>query len=65
MSRKTVDHLFGGGYTSIDKIVQVDKRKFKEDMKSHFDRIGVKPSGFIDLEGITEWAKTIPKIVEI
>lgn len=65
MNRKTVDHLFGGGYNSLDKIVQVDKRKFKEDMKSHFDRIGLKLSGFIDLDGIAEWAKTIPKIVEI
>jgi len=65
MSRKTVDHLFGGGYDNIDKIAQADTRKFREDMKSYFDRIGVKLSGFIELEGIVEWAKTIPKIVEI
>ncbi|UCD26340.1 MAG: DUF4332 domain-containing protein [Candidatus Bathyarchaeota archaeon] len=64
MSRKTVNHLCAGGYDSVDKLVQAESGKVIEDMKAYFDKIGVKLSGFIDLKGITHWAKTIPKIVE-
>jgi len=66
MSTKTVNHLFGGGYNSINKIAQADVTKLKEDMKSYFDKRGMKLSkSFIELEGLVEWAKTVPKIVEI
>jgi len=63
-NRKTVKHLFSCGYGSIAKLAQTDSEKMIEDMKSYFDRIGVKLSGFIDLKGIAQWAKTIPIVVE-
>lgn len=66
MSRKTVSHLFGGGYNSINKITQADVGKLKDDMKLYFDKRGMRLSrSFIELEGLVEWAKTVPKIVEI
>jgi hypothetical protein len=63
-NRKTVKHLLAGGYDSVAKLAQTDSEKMMEDMKSHFDRIGIKLSGFIDLKGIARWARTIPAVVE-
>ena len=63
-NRKTVKHLGLGGYDSLEKLAQTDSSKMIEDMKSYFSTIGVKLAGFIDLEGIQQWARTIPKIVE-
>ena len=63
-NRKTVKHLFVGGYTSIAQLAKADSEKMIEDMKSYFGRLGVKLSGFIDLKGIAQWAKTMPIIVE-
>jgi len=66
MSRKTVNHLCDGGYDSVEKLAKADIGKLKEDMKSYFDKMGMRLSrSFIDLEGLIEWAKTVPKIVEI
>lgn len=64
-NRRTVKHLFAGGYDSVNKLACTDSEKLVEDMKSYFGRIGVKLSGFIDLKGITQWARAMPKIVEI
>lgn len=63
-NRKTVKHLSAGGYDSVAKLAQTDSEKIIDDMKSYFDRIGVKLSGFIDLKGIAQWAKTVPIVVE-
>ena len=63
-NRKTVKHLFAGGYDSVAKIVQTDSEKMIEDMKSYFNRIGVKVSGFIDLKGIAQWVKNMPIVVK-
>lgn len=63
-NRKTVKHLFAGGYDSLAKLAQTDSEKIMEDMKLYFNRIGVKLSGFIDLKGIAQWARTMPIIVE-
>ena len=63
-NRKTVKHLFAGGYDSIAQLAKGDSEKMIEDMKSYFDRKGVKLSGFIDLKGIAQWAKTVPIVVE-
>jgi len=63
-NRKTVKHLFAGGYNSIAQLAKGDSEKMIEDMKSYFDRRGVKLSGFIDLKGIAQWAKTMPIIVK-
>ncbi|MFX0116719.1 MAG: DUF4332 domain-containing protein, partial [Candidatus Hodarchaeota archaeon] len=62
-NRKTVKHLFAGGYNSVAKIAQTDTEKLMEDMKSYFEKLGVKLSGFIDLRGIARWAKTMPQLL--
>ena len=41
-NRKTVKHLWAGGYNSVAKLAQTDSEKMIEDMKSYFDGIGVK-----------------------
>jgi len=63
-NRKTVKHLCLGGYDSIEKIAQTDSSQMIDSMQSYFGKIGVKPTGFIDLEGIQRWANTIPRVVE-
>jgi hypothetical protein len=63
-NRKTVKHLLARGYDSVAKLAQTDPEKMIEDMKSYFDRIEVKLSGFIDLKGIARWAKTTPIVVK-
>lgn len=63
-NRKTVKHLLAGGYDSVAKIAQTDPEIIIEDMRSYFERIGVKLTGFIDLKGIAQWARTIPVVVE-
>jgi len=63
-NRKTVKHLCLGGYNSIEKLARTDPSEMIKDMESYFRRLGVRPAGFIDLKGIAQWAKTIPKIVE-
>jgi hypothetical protein len=63
-NRKTVKHLLAGGYGSVAKLARTDSERIIEDMKSHFDRIEAKLSRFIDLEGIAQWARTIPIVVE-
>ncbi len=63
-NRKTVKHLLAGGYGSVAKLAQTDSVRIIEDMRSYFEGIGVKLSGFIDLEGIAQWARTIPVVVQ-
>lgn len=63
-NRKTVKHLFAGGYNCIAQLAKGDSEKMIEDMSSYFDRKRVKLSGFIDLKGIAQWAKTIPIVIE-
>jgi hypothetical protein len=63
-NRKTVKHLLAGGYYRVAKLAQTDSKKIVDDMRSYFERIGVKTSGFIDLEGIAQWARTMPIVVE-
>ena len=62
-NRKTVKHLLAGGYDSVAKLAQTDPEIFAEDMRSYFERIGVRLTGFIDLKGIAQWARTIPVVV--
>jgi len=63
-NRKTVKHLLAGGYDSVAKLAQTDSERIVEDMRSYFERIGIRLSGFVDLRGIAQWAKTMPIIVE-
>jgi len=64
-NRKTVKHLCAAGYGTLEKLAGTDLRRLTEDMKSYFDKVGIRLSrSFIDLEGISHWAKTIPRIVQ-
>lgn len=63
-NRKTVKHLLAGGYDSVAKLAQTDSERILKEMKSYFERIEVKLSGFIDLKGIAQWARTMPIVVE-
>ena len=63
-NRKTVKHLLAGGYDSVAKIAQTDPEIIVEDMRSYFERIGMKLTGFIDLKGIARWARTMPTVIE-
>jgi hypothetical protein len=63
-NRKTVKHLQAGGYSSLIKLAKTDTETIVKDMKRYFNSIGVKPYGFIDLDGIAQWAKNLPIIVE-
>ncbi len=64
MNQKTVNHLYSAGYDTIDKLARVDTDKLRQHMKSYFDKQGTRLGSFIDISGLTQWAKTIPKIVE-
>jgi hypothetical protein len=63
-NRKIVKHRFAVGYNSIAQLAKEDPEKMIEDMKSYFNRRGVKLSGFIDLKGIAQWTKTMPIVVK-
>jgi len=63
-NRKTVKHLLAGGYGSITKLAKTDSNRIMEDMRSYFEGIGVKLSGFIDLEGIAQWVRTMPIVIQ-
>ena len=64
MSKKTVEHLCNAGYDSVGKLAKVEAGKLREDMKSHFNKVSIRLGSFIDLAGLVEWARTVPKIVE-
>jgi hypothetical protein len=63
-NRKTVKHLSAAGYDTLRKLAETAPEKMMSDMKRYFDGLGVKVAGFIDLKGIAQWARTIPRIVE-
>lgn len=64
-NRKTVKHLCVAGYCSLGKIAQADLRDLKEHMRLHFDKTGVRfARSFIDLDGISRWARIVPRVVE-
>lgn len=64
MNKQTVNHLCGAGYNTIDELARVDIGKLKNDMKSYFGKKGIRLGSFIDLTGLVEWARAVPKIVE-
>jgi hypothetical protein len=64
MSKQTVNHLCGAGYNTMDELARVNVRKMKNDMKSYFGKKGIRLGSFIDLTGLVEWARAVPKIVE-
>ena len=64
MNKQTVNHLCGAGYSTIDELARVDVWKLKKDMKSYFGKKEIRLGSFIDITGLIEWARAIPKIVE-
>lgn len=64
MSKKTVDHLCSAGYDTMSKLATVDVGTLKEDIKTHFDKAGIRLGSFIDLSGLVAWAKATPEIIE-
>jgi len=48
----------------MDELARVDVGKLKNDMKSYLGKKGIRLGSFIDLTGLVEWARAIPKIVE-
>lgn len=63
-SKKTVIHLCKAGYDTIVGLATVDVEKLKQDMKSYFEKGGIRLGPFIDIAGLVTWARKIPKIVE-
>jgi len=64
MNWKTVNHLFEAGYNGLNKLAEAGLERLKEDMKTYFDRKGIKLGPFIDLKGLILWATYVPKIIE-
>ncbi|HUT16972.1 MAG TPA: DUF4332 domain-containing protein, partial [Acidobacteriota bacterium] len=64
MNWKTANHLFEAGYNNLNKLAEVSRERLKDDMKTYFDRKGIKLGPFIDLKGLSLWAKCVPKIIE-
>jgi len=65
---KTIKHLCGGGYNTLDKIVSADISKMEEAMTVYFAKAGKCFSNFkvvIPLDWMIGGAKVIPKILEI
>ncbi len=64
---KTVKHLCGGGYNTLNKIAESDLKKMEEDMVAYFRAIGKKFSDFksvIPLDWMKGGAKILPSVIE-
>ena len=64
MNKKTVEHLCNAGYNNVYKLAKVEAARLREDMKSYFDKMHIRLGSFIDIEGLVEWARAVPKIIE-
>jgi hypothetical protein len=64
---KTVKHLCGGGYDTLDKIANADLERMEEEMDAYYRTIGKSLADFksvIPLPWMIGGAKTLPRIVE-
>jgi hypothetical protein len=64
---KTVKHLCGGGYDTLDKIADAELLKMEEDMTAYYRTIGKKFSDFkavIPLDWMIGGAKILPRLIE-
>lgn len=64
---KTVKHLCGGGYDTLDKIANSDLIKMEEDMTAYYRTMGKSFSNFkavIPLNWMIGGAKVLPKIID-
>jgi len=64
MNWKTANHLCEAGYDSLSKLAEVSRERLEANMKTYFDRKGIKLGPFVDLKGLVVWAKCLPKIIE-
>jgi hypothetical protein len=64
---KTVKHLCGGGYNTLDKIADSDLKEMDKDMTAYFRAIGKKFSDFkavIPLDWMNGGAKILPRVID-
>lgn len=64
---KTIKHLCGGGYNTLNKIADVDMKKMETDMTAYYATIGKSFSDFktvIPLDWMIGGARTLPRVVE-
>jgi hypothetical protein len=64
---KTVRHLCGGGYDTLDSIANVDLKKMEQDMAAYYRTIGKRFSDFktvIPLGWMIGGAKILPRVIE-
>jgi hypothetical protein len=64
---KTIKHLCGGGYDTLDKIANADLGKMESDMTLYYQTFGKSFSDFkavIPLDWMVGGAKVLPKVVE-
>lgn len=65
--RKTIMHLCGGGYDTLEKLVNADVVKMEADMTDYYESLGKSFADFksvIPLEWMIGGAKVLPKIIE-
>ena len=65
---KTIKHLCGGGYNTLDKIATADMQNMEEDMTAYYVTLGKNFSDFkavIPLDWMIGGAKVLPKIIEV
>lgn len=64
---KTVKHLCGGDYNTLDKIADSDVKKMEKDMTVYYQAIGKRFSDFksaIPLDWMIGGAKILPRVIE-
>lgn len=64
---KTIKHLCGGGYDTLDKIATADLEKMEDDMAAYYATLGKSFSDFksvIPLDWMVGGAKILPRVVE-
>lgn len=64
---KTIKHLCGGGYCTLDKIAEADMKKMEADMTAYYVSIGKSFSDFkavIPLDWMIGGARILPRVVE-
>ena len=64
---RTIRHLCGGGYDTLEKIALADLDQMERDMGAYYASIGRKPSDFkavIPLKWMVGGARVLPRVVE-
>jgi hypothetical protein len=65
---KTIKHLCGGGYDTLDKIAEADLKTMEADMTAYYESIGKRFSDFkmvIPLDWMIGGASVLPRVVEV